>query len=61
MKEKELSFDDEGGMIAGAGTGFGKKAAGIGGAAVGAYVHEIFQELDVSSYLQDQEDDFHEA
>ena len=39
-KVSKLSFDDEGGMIAGAGTSFGKKAAGIGGAAVGAYVHE---------------------
>ena len=39
-KVSKLSFDDESGMIAGAGTSFGKKAAGIGGAAVGAYVHE---------------------
>ena len=46
-KVSKLSFDDEGGMIAGAGTGFGRKAAGLGSAAVSGYVHnKLHQEGD---------------
>lgn len=52
-KVSKLSFDDEGGMIAGAGTGFGRKAAGLGSAAVSGYVHnKIHQEGDDNAAVE---------
>ena len=52
-KVSKLSFEDEGSMIAGAGTGFGKKAAGLVGAAASAYVHgRIFDAEDDNAAVE---------